>query len=211
MIEDPILVMCMGRSGSSMTAGVLAAHGVWTGTTMRGDRANPRGYFENVEIKKRLIRWAGKDITRVYPPVPGWRARAERVVRSDGYVEGPWLVKHSVIFHRLWDEFESPRYVLPRRDSEAIFQSVRRTRFHSWQSDDQLRETIELHQQTLDELRDTRDAVEVDTDAVVRGDLSTLRGAVEFCGLGFDENAAREFIDPSLWHSPLDEIVSEKT
>lgn len=202
--QQPIVVLCMGRSGSSMTAGVFAQHGVWTGDCMPADRRNAKGYFENKQVKKHITRMCGTKVSKVYPPVKGWRDRMERIKRSEGYVDGePWLVKHNVIFYQLWSEYEAPRFVLTRRDSDAIFRSVRASGFHRWQDDDSLRLTIEVHQQTLDHVRDKFGAVEVDTRAVVSGDTTTLVEALEYAGIEPRHDVIRSFVDPSLWHQEV--------
>ena len=51
MIE-PIVILTSGRSGSSMIAGIFAAHGVWKGETFGGDHINPKGTFENIALKQ---------------------------------------------------------------------------------------------------------------------------------------------------------------
>lgn len=205
MSEQPIVILCIPRSGSSMTAGVFAEHGVWAGECMPADPRNPKGFFENVQIKRHMARLCGRSVSSVYPPVSGWRRKVERIIASEGYAGGPWLVKHNVAYHRIWDEYDEPAFILPRRDSEAIFRSVRCAGFNGWQTDDELRASIEQQQAMLDGI----DGYEVDTDAVAGGDLTTIIGALEYAGIESDLDIIGRFVDPSLWHHPAGEDEDE--
>jgi len=198
----PILVMTIGRSGSSMVSGVFAAHGVWTGQCQRADYRNPKGYFENVRIKAALRRVHGTPprLNMIYPPQPGWAKFVRSVLEREGYSGGPWLVKHAAIFHRLWEDWDEPgTVILPRRDSAAIFASIRAARFHSFQTDEELAEYIELQQAYMDQLA-ANGATEVRSDDVLLGDYSSLRAAFDAAGVEFVESIAQQFIEQSLWN-----------
>jgi len=196
---NPIVILCMGRSGSSLTAGIFHEHGVWVGDCLRADARNPKGYFENIEIKKALQKRSGRTIDRVYDYDPGWREFVDREIERQGYSGGPWLVKHNAIFWPVWGDYD-PSWVLVRRDPEVIFRSIRKAGFCRWMNDAKLREVIQLHNDQMDYIRDTLGGVDVDTDAVVNGDHETLREAVEHCGLSFNPEIAHSFVDTEHWH-----------
>lgn len=195
---EPIIVLCMGRSGSSLTAGILHQHGAWVGECLGADHRNPKGYFENRAIKRALQARSGQKIDRVYPFRPGWRAFVDAEIERQGYHGGPWLVKHNAVFWRVWGEY-SPIWVLVRRDKDAVFRSIRKAGFCGWMSDAKLSETIDLHVQEMDYL-ESLGGVSVDTDAVIKGDDKTLRRAVERCGWHYDPDITRSFINPEHWH-----------
>lgn len=197
--NNPILIMCMGRSGSSMTAGVFAQHGVWTGNCQPADHKNPKGYFENIRLK-RIMSEAFKDHRtnpRVLPPLDAWDVAVEAVLETEGWKGEPWLVKHSALFWRFWDDFE-PTWILPRRDPEQVFRSTRKCGFWKWLDDDGLRECIRVHNEALDFLRDYRGGVEVDFAAVMEGDHGTLHNALNAAGIAPDPGKVTAFVQPEL-------------
>jgi len=208
-VTAPILVMTIGRSGSSMVSGVFAAHGVWVGQCGRADHRNPKGYFENARIKAALKKIHGMppQVNTVYPPQPGWAKFVRSVLEREGYNGGPWLVKHAAIFHRLWEDWDEPgTVILPRRESAAIFASIRAARFHQFQSDEELAEHIEVQQEYMDRLA-ANGATEVHSDAVTLGDFATLRAAFDAAGVEFVESIAERFVEESLWHSSRNSVA----
>lgn len=196
--DEPILIAALPRSGSSMTAGIFASHGVWVGSHTPENVHNPRGDFENTKIKanqKRITRQGARDGI-VAEPVPGWRERVEEIIFSDGYEGGRWLFKFSAFNWRLWDEFD-PWWIKCRRNPMAVFASCKRMGF-PWEGvNDQERWKIILKgQEVLDEIP----GVDVDTEAVVDGDMTTLKRAFDYCGIDFNEETARQFVMPGAWH-----------
>jgi hypothetical protein len=130
-IEPPILVTGPPRSGTSLTAGFLAASGVWTGECDGAHDGAPRGFFENRRIKHDIFEpylfAMGYDLLgkREVPPVsnnrriPALRERVHEVLESQGYKGGPWLFKGPMmaLTHSAWiDAFPSARWVIVERD-----------------------------------------------------------------------------------------------
>ncbi len=200
-MTEPILVMALPRSGSSMVAGIFATHGVWTGRYKTGGR-NTKGSFEGEAIRNVMISAYGRDIVNRGLPVEprkGLRAAIEKAIATAGYSGGPWLWKGSVLFHPAWSEFQ-PKVVVCRRDAEASFQSAMRPPHVYAQRDaEAVRNTIAAHNAELDKLV-AAGAHEVDTQAVALGDFASVRAAIEGCGLTFDELATSKFVDPAMWH-----------
>jgi hypothetical protein len=52
----------------------------------------------------------------------------------------------------------------------------------------------------MDELVKHRGAFRVDTAAVARGHYGSVKDAIEGCGLNFDKDSTRWFVDPEMWH-----------
>lgn len=198
--EDPILVLTMGRSGSSMLAGILASHGVWTGKCLKPDHRNPKGYFENLRMKKALVEMAGKKITQVYGPDPKWKPLIEAIKKDEGYENGPWLFKHNVIYWKLWLPYMKPKVIFPWRDKKAIFNSVRKSGFHAWQSDDLLWDTIVMHHNEMESVRRHFGGMYIDTELLIDGNKKQLRQAFDYLNISLDESIVDKFIDKSYWH-----------
>lgn len=196
--DEPILIAAQPRSGSSMTAGIFAFHGVWVGSHRKGDQDNPRGYFENTKLKNRQKTWTrhGAKKGQMGDPKPGWREIVEAIIREDGYEGGRWLFKFSALNWRVWHEFD-PWWVKCRRDPASCYESCKRVGFPEPNMTDAERwRVVSLYDAVLDEIP----GVDVDTQAVSQGDLTTIREAIEYCGLDFDEERTRDFILPRAWH-----------
>jgi hypothetical protein len=159
-----------------------------------------KGSFEGEAIRDVMIRTYGREVIGGGAPVAsheGLRVVIERAIRVAGYVSGPWLWKGSALYYPAWHEFR-PKVVVCRRDPEASFRSAMQPP-PVYPRHAPVREIIAAHNVELDKLVDAG-AHEVDTQAVAQGDFSTIRVAIEGCGLVFDERATSEFVDPSMWH-----------
>lgn len=201
-MEEPILIMALPRSGSSMTAGIFHAHGVWVGACRAPNRNNPKGHFESNVIRDALISTHGAIVHagELAKPVPGFREAVTAALEADGYEGGPWLWKGSCLYWPAWFEF-SPQWIVVRRPKDATFRSCRSSQvFGAGLSDERLQEVIDIHHRELDKLVTEHGAIEVDTDAVANGDDSTVRRAIERCGLTFDAAITDHFVDKALWH-----------
>jgi hypothetical protein len=79
----PIVVIGHPRSGTSLVCGLLNRAGVWCGFMREPDATNPKGDFENEQLRRlpanghTLISWTD----------------VERILAEQGYTGGPWLVK----------------------------------------------------------------------------------------------------------------------
>lgn len=184
----------MARTGTSMTSGIFHHHGVWCGECRPGDERNPKGFFEHTAIKKLLKKFYGVDLQEVKRPIPGFRREVERILSSEGYVDGPWLVKHSAVYYKTWHEF-NPKYVLVRRPFDATVESTRE--LHQGRFPEaQRKQIIKLHNDVMDEIA----GVNVYTQDLIQGDYSSIKKAIEYCGLDYDESVVKEFIEPGYWH-----------
>ncbi len=194
-MRHPIIILAMPRSGSSMTAGIFAHHGVWVGPYRKGDRYNAKGYYESTPFKQLLIAHCGRLTSdgEVAQPVKGWRQIAEQCLKDNGYTGGPWLVKHSALYAPLWREFEDAKYVCVRRDVGAVIDSGKRSRMGIDHY------SAGAHAQVMDNVVSELGGVNVYTDNIVNGDYSSLRKAFDYCGLEFAAKIADSFIDPSLF------------
>lgn len=131
----PIVILGMHRSGTSLIAGLCQRLGVNIGTVLRvGDRANPDGYFEDLDwraLNKWLINTAGG--TWYDPPsraeVSRQAHRLEPIIRAliEWKSKGTWGFKDPrtcLTIHALHEHFADPRYVIARRPTEEIVDSL---------------------------------------------------------------------------------------
>lgn len=191
---NPILIMMVGRSGSSMIAGIFHEHGVWVGPSRPGDGNNQKGYFENLELKK-AVREYGMCFFEEAEFKPGWKEKVESIIRSQGYEGGPWLFKHGAAFHKVWGEFK-PKIVKVWRNPDDIFKSYRRSGFMNNYSDDEVKKSIKFHHYIMQNMQ----GFNVYCDAVVKGDYTSLEIAIKGCGLEYNEQIVKDFIVPE-WYA----------
>jgi len=180
------------RSGTSLTAGLFAAHGVFWGrksceAEMPADRHNQRGYYEHPEIVHRL-----KDRDFSDWPEAWWAA-----LRADGWDgESPWGFKRGPAAADWVRPLRPSIVVVTHRPARQVAESRRR-----WKG----RASISTMRKTERRIREAlrtffRPVYRVDTAELVRGDYSGIRPAFAALGVQFSEAIAEEWIDPSLWN-----------
>ena len=191
---EPIVILGMARTGTSMTSGIFHHHGVWVGKCNPPSDQNPKGFFENKAVKKLLKKTYGIDLREIKEPIPGFRAEVEAILNSEGYEGGPWLVKHSAVYYKAWNEF-NPLFVKVRRPVEATFESTRQLHVSRY-TDEERKHIIDLHEKAMDSVP----GPDVFTQDIVLGDYSSLKRAIEYCGLEYNEKIVEDFVDKKHWH-----------
>ncbi len=204
MCVEPIIVLGTPRSGSSMTAGIFAEHGVWTGHCRAPSQLNAKGHFENKSIKRVIAgKYGAKTIVhegRIASQLPGFKTAVLTAIAGDGYTDGDWLWKGSALFWQAFYEFD-PRWVVCIRPRSQIFESCRRSGiFGKYLSETRLKEIIELHHQQMSNLMQSHGAFQVNTDEVAQGNYDSIELALEGCDITPDRKRIDAFVDSSLWH-----------
>jgi len=184
-VSRGVVVTGSGRSGTSMVAGLFAAHGVFFGDTKPADENNPRGYFEHPALPK--PRAKGKGWPRVW-----WR----RLKREGWDGVAPWGVKHITTRWKWFHALTPTVVVLTIRPEAEVIESLRRT---GWQV--RPRRVVNRYRKRL--ARIYREAscpiVVVSAPALVAGDHKQIREAFDVLGVPFDPAIADAWIDRSLW------------
>lgn len=180
-----ILLLTAPRSGSSVTAAILAAHGVWVGECRPGNENNPTGFFENLELKKLQLR-AGNLIhkKRLAEPFEGFEEEVFKLNPKD-----PWLVKTSALYYKLWENIPHKK-VLIRRNPDAIKESGIKTQINK------NTQSVDFHNEVLDSL----DGFEIWPEKFIKGDYGELKDLFEYLGLDFKPEIADSIINPEYWH-----------
>ena len=172
-----------------MVSGIFHLHGVWVGNCRKPDHLNEKGYFENQDVKRFLKQHCGTLVQR-----------CEVAEESDDFLKAveelnpksPWLVKHSAMYWKVWRPLE-PLYVCVRRSIEGSVKSNRQTGMVGKKN---IRKIIERHHEEMD----NSGGIDIFTDDVISGDDSSLKRAIEHCGLVYDPEITKDFVDPRLWH-----------
>ncbi|MGI9506781.1 MAG: hypothetical protein ACR2RE_27385, partial [Geminicoccaceae bacterium] len=196
-LRRPILIFTVGRSGSSMVAGLLWVMGCWIGYTRYGDDWNPRGYFENTALKKLLKKTFGFELLRPFPAASdGWRDAVAAELKAQGYRRGPWLFKTGVHYAGVWGEFD-PIVVKVMRNRDQILESYRRYG-GIWHSLGDVAAT-EVIDRGLDRLA-ILSGIEVDSEKLVAGNYSGIEKVCQRACLPFNARAVHDFIIPGAFN-----------
>lgn len=217
MNSNFIMVTGVPRSGTSLTASVIHACGAWGGDMFKGNQDNPRGFFENRELRQEIVkpylRYNGWDEygqsplpPRVVPPVPGWSEDVLHVIESQGYEEGPWFYKcaKATLMWQVWEEaFPEMKWVIVRRSAMNIAQSCLKTRFmRAYTTHEDWLLYVYEHEARFTLLKAATEGrvFEVWPDDFVRGNSDAYRSMIEHLGLTWDNEATANLIIREAWH-----------
>lgn len=219
--RKPILVTGAPRSGTSLVSGLLATAGAWVGSTVPGGPANPKGFFENIELRenivKKILRSADVDTlgvqslpdSRTHLHYPNLAAHVLQIIHRQGYTgNGPWLFKDAKLLLQwpLWRKaFPDARWVLVRRTAEDIVNSCLRTDFMRQHSSDRdfWRAWVSHYEAAIESLKQSpvwyREIMPSDIVAGERQGLQTL--IAELGELAYQEQEITAFISREDWHA----------
>lgn len=217
---QPIFVLGVPRSGTSMIAGALHRCGAWVGKTVAGGPSNPEGFYENVAIRETILKpqlhaQQGDPLgVRTLPdlatltPTPTLRERVLANLVDEGFCdETTWLYKDcklSLVWP-LWQAvFPHARWVIVRRPTDDIVRSCLRTPFMNQHSHDPAfwRSWVSDYDQRLEALKHA--GVwwrEIDSHAVVNDGLAPLQTLTDALGLHWKPIAVGDFVRPRHWHA----------
>jgi len=181
-----------------MTAGLFHLHGVWVGRCREPDNYNEKGFFENLDFKKALIERHGRMAQSLEPDKEApedW----DKVVKKFGPDDGPWLVKHSSRYWKVWD-YHAPKIICVRRCTRSTIASGIATKMYGSTDRKTVNKLVELHHESMDKAIRKHGGVNVMVDRLIKGDLRSIQRALNYCKLEMDEKAVKKFISPGLFH-----------
>lgn len=212
-MRPPIIVTGVPRSRTSMTCGVLCNLGAYGGDMRGPNTYNQKGMWENrkiVQLVKDYLRCIDCDPLAQYPlpkkddlkPWSSLRVSVERTMIEDGYKKGPWFFKTIKGCH-LWEcfhgAFPEALWVIVNRRRSGLVDSLLRTPFmRAYNDKEGWNYYIDVHQERFEEIRNNCQYVDVDTDAIVQGDFTSLQRAAKIGGLIWDDRIVQEFVSPEL-------------
>lgn len=233
--RQPIFVVSCGRSGSSMVMGLLHRAGLWVGECLKGSPENPAGFFENIRLKdgvvKPILSIHGYDkkgmLSVPEETLSFYSSDIPELVKdhleSDGYqYHVPWGYKDSKLllmwasFHKA---FPKARWVIVQRNREDTLASMKRTGFINTpevrkeiEADASfLEKRVDRYQKGIDEIKNCAGLqwYTVDADEIISGNYGSLINTIEACGLRFNEERARKFVDPKIWNRTSEQMHKE--
>jgi glycosyltransferase involved in cell wall biosynthesis len=220
-----VIVAGMHRSGTSLTAGLLAAIGVGMGDRlMPADRANPHGYVEDLDVVRfhqRVFRTRFKGAAIGHPDwgwtptetvraddLATWRPEARRLVDRRAAADLPWGFKdpRTTVVLDFWDPLlPTPAYVGVYRDPSRVADSMQRLGAAVFLRNPDYAWAIWnfYNRRLIDFVRRHRArCILVNVDALV-GELTTLPDLLaERLGLDVQATDLDKHYVPELLHSP---------
>lgn len=197
---SPFVVLGAPRSGTSLVTGLLALHGVWTGTCKGGDWRNPKGYYESQPIKQLLLTHAGRLIHEAREAEPldkgRWQELVGRAIIEDGYQGGSWAAKHGAVYAPLWESDFEPIFINVWRNPDAVLKSGQ----HAGMLKNKAGLYACRQAMTRIQQRHPDTTVDVDTDVLVgQGNFEAIEDALRRRGIAPNRNAMAEFVEPRYW------------
>ncbi|MGB5325383.1 MAG: sulfotransferase [Pseudomonadales bacterium] len=220
LFEKPLFILGLPRSGTSMVAGMLKKSGFWCGTTVVGDRNNPKGYFEHVQIREKLVKEIlreqgcdelgvrdAPDLAKLHT-VHDIRRELKKILRDDGYRGNrPWLYKDAKLT-LLWPlfakAFPGASWLYVSRDLESFIDSCMRTRFMRQHSEDRdyWAGFAQRYLCRIDVLKASgENFLEIHAPDILACNYAMLGAVLENYGLPLDEKKLNRFVESRFWHA----------
>lgn len=199
--DDPLMLFCSPRGGSSLVAGAFINHGFWVGKTYGGpDGRGTGGYvnWENTQIKAFMKKhWPldagnhGTDATRA-----DLRSFCKKAIPA-GQI---WLFKGPSEYYPVWRaHFPRMRAVMVYRDrSQAVEAHVRRRGERVRQIATQVVSRRYDFMDTV--LQNDELSWRVDADRLVRGDVAQMAPVLAQYDIDLDHRLAMKDISPDMFH-----------
>lgn len=216
MINEPIFITGLPRSGTSLVAGCISLCGAFGGDLIEGNRWNRKGFFENSELREPFI----KDILadngfcpvgvhrlppRNYNPINDIATDVLSIIAHQGYnFDMPWFFKDAklALVWPVWNRaFPNAKWIITTRRKKAILQSCLNTRFMQNQNltVTQWEKWHEDYNDILLDLSMRVNAKFISTEVLASGNTDQLKLVLENFGLKYN-NEVDSFIDKNLWH-----------
>ena len=173
------------RSGTSMTAGIFAAHGVFFGACGGRVADSPKGRMENRWLK-RTVEHGDRD---------GWPETWYDRLRAEGWDgEVPWGAK---LMPKWWDWIRATQptvIVCCYRPVDDILASCERV---GWPRS---RKTVDQRWRRMGRIAGEH-VVNVWTPSLIKGCYDAIEDALSVLGLALDREACAEWIEPEHFHA----------
>jgi hypothetical protein len=224
-ITSPILITGCARSGTSMTAGIIHACGAFGGKLAGPNLNNQKGMFENVAIRnglvKKYLRSIGADhlgqhplpdqdlVRRTITParIMEFQKYFYNIFKDDGYdFKSPMFYKGAklcLIWPLIHSAFPDARWIIVRRTSKDIVRSCLKTGFmraythelgwYKW-VDYHLERFLEMQYAGLNVYFFWPERICDD------GIWEEAEALSDHLDLEYNEDAVKEFVEPTLWH-----------
>jgi len=194
MKNDPIVLFCSPRGGSSLVAGIIRAHGVWVGRTFKGtDYEN----HENADIKDFLkTHWK---MTPGIPMGPADKADLYHFCKSFIKHDDPWMFKVAVEYYPIFKGwFPHMTSVMVYRDRQNAIEGLVKRKGLNTRAE--MTKHVNARYDYMDELMIAEPmAVAVSSDDVMEGDCDAIAEILSRYNIEFDRDVAAATLRPGIW------------
>lgn len=217
--DKPVFITGAPRSGTSIVAGILSSHNIWSGNTQQADKNNKKGYFENLQLRNNIIKpilhQMGGDMLGVSnlppieraQPIPNLKSITLDIISSQGYLMNSlWLLKEpklTLVWPTFHAAFPDATWVIVKRNKEDIVRSCLKTDFMSQHSQDHEYwiNFVNEYEDRLQQLSETAHSVEIWPSRLINNNLSELELIAEKLGFEVNHDLVSEFIQQEYWTS----------
>jgi hypothetical protein len=194
--EDPVILFCSPRGGSSVVAGVFVTHGWWVGETYTG--ISRYKCHENVAIKKFCKKHYKLD-AGVPEPNPQ-KANLRRMISREVPEDADWMFKGPAEYYPIFQHW------FPRMNAVMIFREFTQAvegavRVNGEAARAGAERIIRARYDYMEELLKQPRTWRVDADDVVRGDLSQIERVMNWYNVDLDYQQGISLIDPKKFHT----------
>jgi len=102
-------------------------------------------------------------------------------------------VKMSTLYWKMYLDLD-PTWILVRRDPTATKRSGKDSGYN------RNPDSVDLHYDVADGIRDHHGGIDVYTDDIVAGDYTTLEEAFHGAGIDLDHRTVEQSVDRNVWH-----------
>lgn len=177
------------------------AHGFWTGD--RGGKVNP-GYrhFENYQVRAEINKCVELDEDRVFKHFKrGYNQQRIHDIFAQRMPNRDWVYKvgvdHWPIINGLYDPMTC---IIVRRNLESVIESQISKRVGLARDRELCRRVNTARVEFLDHLADEYGFPVVQSEELIAGDYSSVAAALDYVGVEFNPDIARERIHTGLWN-----------
>ncbi len=199
-MHNPIIITGAARSRTSFTMQILQLSGMFLGRVIGATKANKWGQLENTDIidkvQKPLLRKYGYDHLGQNPlPPPNFKCtypnlknKVMEIMKAQGLKDQIWGFKDAkaCLTWRAWDEaFPDATWIIVRRNDKDIIKSCLRTSFmRAYDTEAGWQHWVNEHKIRFDEIKQNCRWYELNTDQVIKKDLTQLEPIIK--GLDLD-------------------------
>jgi len=213
---SPILVTGVPRSGTSLLSGCLNQCGAWVGRTVGPTKDNPKGFFENMQIREEVVKGylttdgydkMGQDplplikeqiSSHDHFTAPFLRDKVERILKEEGYRGEQWLFKDAklALIWSVWAAaYPDTKWVIVRRSKNEIAESCKNTGFmRAFKTKAEWLLWVVEYEERFIALKRNCQVYEVWFEDLVEGRLDSLEALTKGFNLDWDEDKIRDFI-----------------
>lgn len=199
-----ILITGSPRTGTSLIAKIFVNHGVWVGEFLDNARLWGYKHYENNAIKQSVKQIGKRYYTEggntIGEPIKTGRLDRERIrVVVEGLEpKEPWLFKVGSEYAPLFLQFE-PKIVMVKRDEDQAIKAI--IERGSSRSKTEARKILRRRIAYMKTLEKDYGAKWVYPDELLAGDYTSIKQALEYSGIEYDEDKVTQSIDKTLWHT----------